>query len=64
MWMAYWRESAQQKAVESLERKQGDPLQVIGVNALVGERAFATITAQVQLPATALEQFKELIVLF
>lgn len=36
VWMAYWRESAQQKKDENLERRQGDPLLVIGVNALVG----------------------------
>lgn len=60
MWMTYWRESAQHKAVENLERKQGDPLQVVGADALLGERAFATTTAEVQLPATAFEQFREL----
>ncbi|XP_021244600.1 endogenous retrovirus group K member 8 Gag polyprotein-like [Numida meleagris] len=60
IWMGYWRELAQQKAIENLGRQQGDPLQVFGADALLGEVAFATTTAEVQLPAAALDQAKEL----
>jgi len=33
-WMGFWRESAQQKAIENLGRPNGDPLQVTGTEAL------------------------------
>lgn len=58
--MGYWRELAQRKAVENLGRWQGDPLLVIGVDALLEDGAFPTTTAQVQLNIIALEQSKDL----
>lgn len=59
IWSGHWQQAAERMALGYLEHPDGDPIELLGVDALLGEGQYATTTAQVQLPIAALNNSKE-----
>lgn len=58
-WSMRWEEAAACTADGYLRRAHGDPVRLVGVDALLGKGPYAPAAAQAQLPVTALQDARE-----